>query len=224
MEATLHLPEPQDVTRDRILHAAGEIFATEGFHNATIRAICEKAQVNVAAVNYHFRDKLGLYTEVLRESVVHDKLIPPIDIADPREALRVFISQTISRLLKPGYESWRMHIMARELAQPTPALKEVIEQTIRPKSEWLRDLISQITGLSVDDTRVRRAAFSVVGQCMMYRIGAPVLRELWPEMRACAEQAEQIAAHITAFSLHGIEGLASQPNPWQPNPKMRENQ
>ena len=54
-----------ETTRDKILSAAGEVFAEQGFERATIRAITERAGVNLAAVNYHFRDKAELYTRVV---------------------------------------------------------------------------------------------------------------------------------------------------------------
>jgi len=55
----------EEKTRDKILSAAGEVFAEQGFEGATIRAITERAGVNVAAVNYHFRDKAELYGRVV---------------------------------------------------------------------------------------------------------------------------------------------------------------
>ena len=67
------LPDRDDeATRTRLLHAAAAVFAEVGYNAATVRQICTRARVNVAAVNYHFGDKLGLYTEVLEHSAGPD--------------------------------------------------------------------------------------------------------------------------------------------------------
>src|ERR1700686_5689829 len=58
-----------DLTRHKLIEAAGQVFAERGYRAATIREICRRAGANVAAVNYTFGDKMGLYTEVLRHSV-----------------------------------------------------------------------------------------------------------------------------------------------------------
>jgi AcrR family transcriptional regulator len=62
-------PATSDPTRDKLLDVAGRIFADRGYRAATIREICVAAGANVAAVNYHFGDKLGLYTEAVQQSM-----------------------------------------------------------------------------------------------------------------------------------------------------------
>ncbi len=48
---------------------AAHLFAEHGFDNVTVRDICQQARANVAAVNYHFGGKSGLYDEVLRWAI-----------------------------------------------------------------------------------------------------------------------------------------------------------
>jgi TetR/AcrR family transcriptional regulator, regulator of cefoperazone and chloramphenicol sensitivity len=42
----------EEKTRNKILNAAGEVFAEQGFEGATVRAITERAGVNVAAITF----------------------------------------------------------------------------------------------------------------------------------------------------------------------------
>ena len=53
-------------TKDRILHAAEELFAAQGFATTSLRQVTSRADVNIAAVNYHFGSKENLINEVFR--------------------------------------------------------------------------------------------------------------------------------------------------------------
>ena len=56
-------------TRARLLKAAERLFADRGFKKVTVRDICRAARANVAAVNYHFNGKKGLYDEVVKSAI-----------------------------------------------------------------------------------------------------------------------------------------------------------
>lgn len=60
-------------TKARIIEAAGPLFAQHGYDGTTSKKICQKAGVNMAAVNYHFGSRYGLYVAVLEE--VQDYLV-----------------------------------------------------------------------------------------------------------------------------------------------------
>src|SRR5512138_2219156 len=57
---------PQFSTKDRILGAAEELFALHGFAGTSLRQVTSRADVNIAAVNYHFGSKENLVNEVFR--------------------------------------------------------------------------------------------------------------------------------------------------------------
>lgn len=56
-------------TLDRILIAAESLFAKQGYDGTTLRQITRRANVNLAAVNYHHGDKESLYLEILRRRI-----------------------------------------------------------------------------------------------------------------------------------------------------------
>ncbi len=53
-------------TKERILGAAEELFAQHGFAGTSLRQVTSRADVNIAAVNYHFGSKENLVNEVFR--------------------------------------------------------------------------------------------------------------------------------------------------------------
>jgi AcrR family transcriptional regulator len=55
-----------DQTRERILEAAIEVFAAEGYEGASTRALAAKAGVNQPAIQYHFASKEGLYQAAIQ--------------------------------------------------------------------------------------------------------------------------------------------------------------
>jgi len=207
-----------DRTRTKLLDAAGQVFAEVGYYDATVRQICARAGANVAAVNYHFRDKLGLYTEVLRQAVgaVQNEAIRKAldDDAAPEEVLRQAIRAMFQKMCGADRPDLRFGLMAHELAHPTPALSRVIDEAIRPIYSRLREIIGTILRLPSDNETTRLCTISVVGQIVHYAHARPVLTLLWPELKMTPAQVEQIANHIAEFSLayiHSAGEAASAP-------------
>lgn len=56
-------------TKDKILKIAHNLFAQNGVDSVSIRTIAKEADVNIAAVNYHFGNKETLYIETVRFSM-----------------------------------------------------------------------------------------------------------------------------------------------------------
>ena len=52
-------------TRHKILETACAAFAEKGYRDATNAEICQRAQVNSAAINYHFGSKDALYLSLI---------------------------------------------------------------------------------------------------------------------------------------------------------------
>ena len=159
--------------------------------------------------------KLGLYTEVLRESVVagHSEAIHQAvsRAQSPEEALRLFISGLFLRMQAEDRPAWNFRIMAHEMAQPTPALSEVINEVMRPRYLSLRRIIGEILHLSPDHATTRLCAHSVIGQVLHYVHGRPVIGILWPDLDLSRSKDLQLVSdHITDFTLRNLRALARQ--------------
>jgi TetR/AcrR family transcriptional regulator, regulator of cefoperazone and chloramphenicol sensitivity len=216
--ARIETPElSEENTRDKILNAAGEVFAEYGFEGATIRAITERAEVNVAAVNYHFRDKAELYNRVVVDACSaraawRDTMAKPTD--SPEERLRTLISHFLEYMLGPDRPAWKRRLMAREMANPTTALDELVEENIRPfRDEFLRPTLRELTGDRFSRRQLSFIGSSVMGQCLYFHQSRPIIERLNPDFKIGKAEIEEIADHITRFSLAAIAELTRQARP-----------
>jgi len=200
--------EPVDHgTRERLLDAAGEVFADRGYEQATIRDICRRAGANIAGVSYHFGDKKALYIEVIayahRCADEYDPAREAAGTADPAERLRVFVRTFMQRIGHKGRPAWHARLMAREMASPGAALDQVVRSGVRPKFEALQAILRTLNP-SLSDREVELCACSIVGQCLIYHHARPVLTRLFPTLKLDAREIERIAEHITRFSLAAV--------------------
>ncbi len=194
------------------MEAAGEIFAEEGYPKATVRDICRQAGANIAAINYHFGDKKGLYLAVLKhyQAIVFQTYPPNLGIKEtqrPEEKLRAFIRSFLLRIMDEGRPAWFGKLLSREFTEPTWAFDILIEETIRPSYQILTDIVASIVGKGKKDRTVLLCSMSIVGQCLYFRHSHPVITRLFPGEVLGPKQIDELTTHITRLSLHGlIEG------------------
>jgi AcrR family transcriptional regulator len=194
-----------DDTRARLLKAAAEIFAEQGFEKATIRQICNRAAANVALINYYFGDKLELFTQVLRSSMNRSEPGQPprlVVAVVPEPALRQMIRMMVERAFETGDEaSLRFRLMMHEFVQPTAATPRVVDEVLRPVYDRLREIVAAILGLPADHEKTRLCVHSILGQVAHYSHSTPMLTRLWPELTMTPEQRDRIANHIADFTM-----------------------
>jgi AcrR family transcriptional regulator len=200
-------------TRERLLTTAERMFSERGFKNVTVREICLAARANVAAVNYHFGDKLGLYREVLQSAIdvmrATTEAAREAGEAQPaEERLRRFIAIFVHRLLDPGANAWMHRVITREMNDPTPALDALVEQGVRPRIEYLSGLIGEMIGCDPADERVLRCVASIQAQSIPY-LPNPIATRLGLTFTPTPAHIDEVAKHIADFSLAGVHAIAS---------------
>lgn len=211
-----------DPTRERLLEAAGEVFAEKGFRAATIRDICQRANANVAAVSYHFGSKEQLYHTVIgywvEFAAERNPLQPPGD-ATPEQRLQHFVAAMLRRILDEGKPAWHGRLMFREMFEPTSYMDEHLRRYVAPMLQVLRDILSQWPGRKLSDTEIHLETMSIMGQILF-----PMrIREVGPRMDAlrlnpCGTEAtpegnpitvDTLARHITAFTSAALTARRS---------------
>lgn len=203
-----------DAPAERLIAAAGPVFAQRGFDRAPVREIAKKAGVNVAAVSYYFGDKMGLYRAVIRairQNREHQFPTPVVGDAPPQQTLYRLVRTLLSRMLSGDEEGWEALLMMREMQHPTAALEEMIQEYFKPLYDAICQTIAELLRVSAeseltDDWRseamVPQLTLGVVGQCLYFRIGRPVIERLIaPEIRERHYDVESLCRHITATTL-----------------------
>lgn len=59
-----------DSTKEKILTESHKLFAEKGYNGVSVREIANQCGVNIAAINYHFKNKENLYVEVFKQSIM----------------------------------------------------------------------------------------------------------------------------------------------------------
>jgi AcrR family transcriptional regulator len=198
-----------DDAQERLIDAAGRIFAEKGYDGATVRDICQQANANLAAINYYFRDKERLYIEAVKSACQHQaEQVPLSEWPEGTPAvtkLRDFIKSLVRRMIDhPAHQSeWHRQLFLREMAQPTAACAEMVRDSIRP----MADVLSEILGEILPDTPERKRwliGFSIVGQAFFHKVAWPIVSMLVGEEEHRTYDVALLTEHITQFSLAAL--------------------
>lgn len=119
-------------TREALLQAATEVFASKGYDGATVKDVAELAGVNVSLVSYHFDGKENLYRECLsrfgtdRLEATQRILQKPQSREDLRVRLRLFAEEFMQFHLRDPQVTKIIH---RECTNDSPLIKDVFMNT-----------------------------------------------------------------------------------------------
>jgi AcrR family transcriptional regulator len=214
------VPAPRP-TPDRLLAAAVELFAQNGFHGTSIRDIAERAGANVAAGHYHYGSKDGLYLEVLRAQFAEvrtrlerrgvTRSAAALRRASRRELVALLegrITTILEIMIGPPPSAYGQ-LMLREMCDPTDAMPILVAEFIEPQTHEMEQLVARLLP-GVGPERIRQIVFSIIGQVLFYRFTMPVALRLRRESKYPRGFARVTARHIAAFSMHAIDGIAGE--------------
>lgn len=197
-----------DLTKSKILEAAGRLIAQLGWAKTSNKEIVKLAEVDLAAINYHFGGRDGLYQAVLSEAHAHylneQELQEIAEMqCDPEEKLGVFFETLVIKLVEQ--DVWHGKVFIREIFSPSAHLLNFFETEGTRKFQIIRHIISQITDLDENDPTLLPCIFSVVAPCLMLIMTSVAASGPLQNMRCVP--AKQLAQHFKTFSLAGLKAV-----------------
>lgn len=202
-------------TKSKILNAAIQEFAEHGFSGATIRGICKRADVNVAAVNYHFDSKETLYLNVFK--VLFERkngnnalyLGTVSDPADWEKSFRSWIRKSIELFVSPvGMDEYMFKIMFREMSSQSLMFENIFKEYLKPRFEGLEKFLRLRLPPEITNDELYIFIFSIISQFLFYSQSRSLICNAFPEYEKLKNKVDDITDFIT-------EGVMLRLNSWE---------
>lgn len=171
-----------------------------------MREICAAAEVNIAAINYHFGSKAALYREVVKLAYDASRSTPMPTLGlerRPEEALAEWIDWYVGRSVEAGIDPAR-RLLLREAAQPTTEMGGVVESVLHPVYRGLEEIVKSLLPAGTDLRTLKLHCLSILGQCMVHRVCREMIEHLPVEPTIGADDGPAIAELITMNALASL--------------------
>ena len=151
---------PHFSTKDRILYAAEELFAQQGFASTSLRQVTSRADVNIAAVNYHFGSKENLVNEVFRrrmddmsrERLAALQLAVEAHPGELEPILAAFVEPALAMAQDRHGGGAFIRVIARAYAESNDSLRKFLsDQYGHVPREFAKALGACVSGLGKED-------------------------------------------------------------------------
>lgn len=197
-----------EATYNRILEAAGELFAEHGFAETSNKEIAARAGVDLASINYHFDGRVGLYRAVVAEAhrryldLESLRQLAAADLA-PRVKLRQWIEWLIGDT--DSRRSWPAKVACREFLNPSSHIGGLPPIDLTQKMQIGLGIVSEITAIPPGDPALIPCLFGVLAPCAMLIVAGP---GMVPGLEGSSSmQRDVLIAHLSTFCLGGLEAI-----------------
>lgn len=219
-------------TRRRLLDVGLEEFGKYGFDYVSTRQLTQKAQVNQAAIPYHFGGKEGLYMAVAEDLVatlrgtvgiaaerIQKRLESgPIPLAEGEILVTALIGKMVPFLVGTGNGRLRAAFVIRELMNPSEAFDHLYQGYLCKVHTTVTRLVASLLAEDPEAESSILRAHALIGQVMVFGAGRELIRVRMGWKETTEEHLEQIRESITETFIASIRSMRSQRNINAPNP------
>lgn len=201
-----------DVTREKIIRAAWEVFEQKGRDGARIQEIADRACVNKAMIYYHFQSKDDLFGTIIQETFAQLFRIFEQIILENQDDPRAFLTRLVhSHILFLAQHPHLPRIMFRELQSQNPQIQKVIAHTVGEtgllkEPEKLLFVIKN----AMQEGKIRpidplQTVWNIIGMNLVLFMAMPLFKTIWSdEFQDFDALLEKRTAAIIDLVLYGL--------------------
>ncbi len=197
---------------------AERLFSQKGFAAVSVREITAAADTNLAAINYHFGNKMNLYLSVFQERWVPRAhgvrnffrgYLSKKSLPQTADIVRAFATAFLEGAMSDDEMRCHINLMLRELTHPTEAVNIVVSEVIRPMHHDIREMIRPSLPENLDIEKLTLSIFSIISMILYFGFAKPVIslvmgREFDPQFKS------RVIDHIVSFAMDGMNGLSKE--------------
>lgn len=177
--------------RKTLINAGLDLFGRYSFEGTSTRMLAEHTKVNLAAIQYYFGGKGGLYLAVANHIVerVNTSLGPklaeirgileqgPLTKQRTLGLLCELVELVVTRFVgMPETDKW-LGIVVREQLCPTEAFDILFKGFLEPFYQTLFDLVTRIQGSESDNFKIKIRGFTIMGQVLIFRMSLAAVKQ-----------------------------------------------
>jgi AcrR family transcriptional regulator len=149
-------------TKSKILDAAERLFGIKGFDATSLRDITAEAEVNLAAVNYHFQSKDSLIDSVIvrRIEPVNRRRFELLDAAGPHPSVEQILAAFIGPVLELDLHRV-VPLLGRTISDPQQFVERVFNKHLQAVSRRFNEALTLALPDLPPAERVWRLNFTV---------------------------------------------------------------
>jgi AcrR family transcriptional regulator len=197
-----------------LIEAAGDLFASLGFHAVSARQVAKAARVALSAIPYHFGTMDRLYRDVLR--VACDRSMAGRPLADDpawsaRDALEHAVRWSLEDFAQPA-AAWPIRLVEREMVDPSPAFREVVRRRFGPEWGRLCATVGRAAGVPPEAEAVQFgviALYAITSTLLSHR---RLLEDFAPGVLERAARAECLITPIANLTMEAVRQFEGTPS------------
>ncbi|MNN36580.1 HTH-type transcriptional repressor NicS [compost metagenome] len=184
----------------RILIAAKQLFAEQGYDGTTIRQICEKANANISLISYYFGGKEKVFQSIFESFFSGTKLNQmdrEIKFSDPLDEFEFIIDQIMSF----NFEDTELsYIINQELLMDSPRC-EIVLSYVQPVWIKMEEILEKGKSEGIFNySSLANTSLVIKGICLSYKN----YHKLQTQTQESAKDYESIKKTAMDFILNGL--------------------